>query len=183
MAYFTILASVSPDDVQLLRRDASHLLSPSHFEPVSHYLAYSVVRQPLGSLLGKVLDGGEPINSDLWHPLRAPIVHTPDTVRGLLAQIQDEFEKLLSEATIPDDDWYHVEITKVVSVLRHAVSRSECVVNVMEPPFDAERADRVRIPFKLMGPRKGQKVTQVKKTFIQGGRIVETNSMRIEEEQ
>lgn len=146
VAYLTTLASVTLDDVERLRINSAHLLLPSRYEFVSHFVAYSVQAQPLGALLGQMIDGGEPINPDLWHPLRAPVVHFPEDVRDLHSQLEIEWNPLLAQQDFLDDDWYRIEIGKLMAVFEHAVQSHECVVNIIHPPIDEERALRVRMP-------------------------------------
>ena len=148
MAYLTTLASVPVDDVEQLVCDPGHVLSPSCFEFVSHYLSYSVQVKPLRDVLDHAINGGDSIHQDLWHPLRPPIVHSPAGVCDLQLQLQVEWDAQFAERDIPSDDWYRIEIEKVLAVFGHAASRGECVVNVIHPPADAARASRVRMPVK-----------------------------------
>ncbi len=157
MAYLNLLASVPEQQVQALRQDSTLLLRPSLRVAVSHLIGYWVEIQPLGKLLGQAIDGGEPISKNLWHPLRSPVFHGPEMARTLYQGIDDAFRDARGpQADESDWDWYRDEINKVLRIFRHASDRGECVVSVVEPPADAERADRVRIPFEAnTGPATG----------------------------
>jgi hypothetical protein len=149
VAYLTYLASAPPAEVTALRVDHTTLLTPSLVVAVSHLIASWVQVQPLGELLGQAIDGGTELNSALWHPLRPPCYHEPEAVRALHAQLTEAWQRTLAAQSIPEDDWYRVEIEKVLRIFGHAAERGDCVVSALQAPFDAERAARVRIPFPL----------------------------------
>jgi hypothetical protein len=91
-------------------------------------------------LLGRALDGGEVIHPDLWHPLRAPLVHRPAAVRELAEQIA----AAVDVAAAAGDDWAAAEVGRLLRLFRHAAEAGECVVSALDGPEDAERASRVR---------------------------------------
>lgn len=148
MAYLNFLAAVTEADVQALSQDASAVLEPSLVVAVSHLIGSWVVVQPLGKLLGQAVDGGLAVSSDLWHPLRPPVYHNAETVRAIHHQLADEWQRVLADQSVPEDDWYRVEIEKVLRLFWHASNRSESVVGVLERPADQVRAQKVQIPFK-----------------------------------
>ncbi len=150
MAYLNFLLSVPEEQVDALRKDASILLTPTKLTGVSHLLGYWVKVKPLEKLLGEVLDGGEIVNAVLWHPLRAPMFHRPEAVKDLYIRLVEAWKDVLSTpATAEGDfDWYKSEMSRLLTLLEHAANRNECVVSVLEPPADPERANRTRIPFK-----------------------------------
>jgi hypothetical protein len=145
MAYFNLLASVPESDVERLRRDWSALLRPSLVLGASHLLAYWVQVQPLGGLLRRALDGGEPIHAELWHPLRPPLFHRPAAVRELAPQIDAAWAEALRVTPLPNgDDWTAAEMGRLLRLFRHAAGAGECVVSALDAPADQERARRVR---------------------------------------
>jgi len=148
VAYLNFLLAASESDVLALSRDPSVVLAPSLVVSVSHLIGYWVQVQPLGKLLGQAIDGGIPMNSDLWHPLRSPVYHQPTSVQELHRSLAEEWEGVLAGTPVPADDWYRIEIEKVVRLFGHASDRAECVVSVLEQPRDHERASKIRIPFK-----------------------------------
>jgi hypothetical protein len=154
VAYLTYLAAVSEDQVTALRVDPSAVADPSLVVAVSYLIASWVQVQPFGRLLGQAVDGGAEVSSELWHPLRPPRFQPPDAVRRLQLQLAAEWEKVLSELPLPEDDWYRVEIEKVLRLYRHAVARAEGVVSALAAPEDRMRAHKVCIPIRL-----GKKMT------------------------
>jgi hypothetical protein len=147
MAYVTYLASVPEDQVRRLASDPSRTLDASVTVVVSHLIAYWVEAQPLGRLLGEAVDGGRVLGDAFWHPLRPPGYHPPDRVASLLRSLSEAWEQAVAEHPLPAGDWYRVEIEKVLTVFCDAAGRGgHCVVSVLGPPSDPERASRVRIP-------------------------------------
>jgi hypothetical protein len=147
VAYLTYLVSVPPAEVAALRADGTTSLTPSLKVGVSHLIGYWVQVQPLGQLLGQAIDGGTALSTELWHPLRDPCYHEPEAVQSLLAQLDAVWQQVTTSTPMQEDDWYRIEIEKVLRLFRHAAQRGECVVSVLAPPADWERAHRVRIPF------------------------------------
>jgi hypothetical protein len=133
MAYLNRLASVPLGEVEALRNDPESILAPSLNVFVSHLIAYWVQVQPLGELLGRAVDGGDAINPSLRHQLRDPCFHAPDAVRLLYPQLLQAWDVANAENPAPPDDWYRIEIEKVLRVFAHAVERGECVVSTVEP--------------------------------------------------
>jgi hypothetical protein len=152
MAYLNFLVAASEQQVQALRKDSTVLLRPSLVVAVSHLIAYWVEIQPLGELLSQALDGGERVNDQLWHPLREPAFHAPGQVRVLHRGLTKAWGEAGGPQTERDDwDWYRHEIGQVLRAFGHASERGECIVSVLAPPADAERAGRVRMPFASPG--------------------------------
>lgn len=133
MAYLTYLVSVPPTEVERLRSDPDVPVSRSLTVTVSHLIAYWVQIQPIGQLLGNAIDGGMVLNSGLRHRLRDPCYHDPETVRSLSMQLSEAWQQATSAEPIPPDDWYRIEIEKVLRLFAHAAGRGECVVSVLEP--------------------------------------------------
>ena len=146
MAYGNYLASVLEEQINALRTDPSGTLAPSVVQRVSHVIAYWVGVQPLGRLLGEAIDGGLVLSHALRHPLRSPVYYPPDRVVALHQDLCRAWQLATSEHPLPETDWYRIEIEKVLKVFRDAAERGPCVVSVLEPPMDQERASRVRIP-------------------------------------
>lgn len=154
MAYLNFLISVSEQQLQGLRKDSTTLLHPSLVIATSHLIGYWVEIQPLGGLLGQALDGGEKVNDELWHPLREPVFHTPSEVQVLYKKLTEAWQKARGPETDSDDfNWYRREINLVLRIFHHASEKEECIVSVLQPPADAERAQRVRLPFVAPGER------------------------------
>jgi hypothetical protein len=152
MAYANLLAAVTPEQVIAFRSESKNLLRPSRVTSVSHLIGLRgwVEAQPLQSLLSRALDVGDLLAAQLWHPLREPLYHTPKSVRDISAVLAQAWGAFLAEHSLPEEDWYRVEIGKAVALFSHAAERGEGVVSILEPPYDAERAQRVQNPLEPM---------------------------------
>jgi hypothetical protein len=146
VAYLTFIASLPGSEIAGFREGWVESMRVSRLERVSHYLAYSVKLQPLGKLLGQALDDGQLLREDLWHPLRPPVVKTENEVNSLWADLNEAWSIVSNDPAIPEDDWYRIEITKLLAVYDHARQNSECIVSILEPPQDSKRARKVKIP-------------------------------------
>jgi len=133
MAYLNYLASAPSAQVEAVKSDPNALIAPTLFVSVSHLIAYWVQVQPLGQLLGQAIDGGEIIHSSLQHKLRDPFYHDPDAVRSLNTQLSSEWLQVTSTQPSAPDDWYRIEIEKVLLLFGHAAERGECVVSCLDP--------------------------------------------------
>ena len=136
MAYLNRLASVPSAEVEALRTDLNFPVAASLTVFVSHLIAYWVQVQTLGKLLGQAIDGGAVLNSELRHQFRVPCYQEPQTVCQLNAQLAEAWQQAISVEPVPPDDWYRVEIEKVLRVFAHAADRGECVVSALEPCND-----------------------------------------------
>jgi len=147
VAYSNYLASVPESDVDLFKIGSLQALAPNAVVSVSHLLAYWVKARPLGTLLGELLDGGLVLCDQLWHPLRMPKYHSPDRVRILSAALAQSWAQAREADNIAETDWFRIGIEKSLRVLQLAAERGNCIVSVLGPPMDQERASRVHIPF------------------------------------
>lgn len=108
MAYGTIVASVSEDSVAAYQTSRKAPLQSSTSVFVSHLLAYWIQVEPLGSTLGKCIDGGSPLASRLWHPLRVPQLHEPVAVMDPASDLEQAWNKTQeNEVVVQDDDFFH----------------------------------------------------------------------------
>lgn len=153
LAYLNFLAAVTESDIQALSKDVSVVLEPSLVVAVSHLIGYWGEVQPLGKMLGQAIDGGVAVSPGLWHPLRPPVYRNAEMVRALHRQLADEWQRVLADQPVPEDDWYRIEIERALRLFQHASDRSESVVSVLKRPADQVRGQKVRIPFKRSGGR------------------------------
>ena len=149
MAYGNYLASISPEQVHLLRQCVTSKLAPTKVVLVTHLTGYWVKHQPLGDLLGRALDGGELLSSVLSHPLRDPKFHTPSEALVLFRDISAVWHEVLMGEPFPEREWFREDIERLLSVFERAVQDKHGVVSLLEPPLDAERANHVHIPFDI----------------------------------
>ena len=101
--------------------------------------------QPLGGRLAEVIDSGDVLSPSLWHPLRVPLVHSPEAATLLAAKMQAALESL--DGRVKNKYALDYEITEIVRVLIDAANNNRGVVSVLEPPADEDRAQRVVCPF------------------------------------
>ena len=146
MAYLNILAAVSPSQVDALREDASVLLRPSIRDAVSHLMAYWIRVQPLGQLLSHAIDGGAPLRDDLWHPLREPVYHMPAVAQLWYEQLVITWAMTTEWDQLPERGWLEDAMRRLLRVYGRAAKAGECVVSVLGPPADNDRARRVKYP-------------------------------------
>ena len=133
MAYLNRLYSVPLSDIEAVREKADATIAPSFAVSVSHLVAYWVQVQPLGQLLGQAIDGGAMLSGTLRHKLRDPCYHEPEAVRLLSAELAEAWEQAIASHPVGSDDWYRMEIEKVLRLYAHATEHGECVVSVLDP--------------------------------------------------
>ena len=169
MAYLNLLMSVPTSELNALCEDSSYTAKYTELTAVSHLLAYWIKTQPLGELLGTAIDGGELINDELWHPLRKPAFYSSEDVVKLHEQIAAEWNRIPADKqTTEPFDYFGPEIEKLLSVFKRAATNGECIVSILEPPADKERADRVKFPFEHVADIKaGSRVSPL--WFVGGG--------------
>jgi hypothetical protein len=147
LAYLTFVAAVSEDQVEAIRKDAVFVLTPTLIQGVSHLLSYGIQVQPLGQVLKSVIDGGDFLNKDLWHPFRPPKFHLPFAV----AQLTNDLSKLWNYVSDPSevrDNWLTSEMNRLLAVMHHGADSGACIVTALDFPADHDRAKRVRLPWK-----------------------------------
>jgi hypothetical protein len=145
MAYANYLASVEWTEVESLRKGLKATLAAETIVSVSHLLPGAVKQQPLGGCFATIIDGGEILSPSFWHPLRVPVVHSPQAISGLTKNLLAALENLDSASKSRFGVDY--EITSVLRVLNDAATNNRGLISVLEPPADEERAQRVRCPF------------------------------------
>ena len=146
MAYTTTLASIPESRIPAFRQDQKESLCASRVIECSHLMAYWVQVQPLGALLGRAIDGGEPLDTNLWHSFRPPVFHRAAAVQEIYAELKRVWDSTQQELPLSEDDWYGMQIKEIVDLFGWAESRQEAVVSVLSLPFDKERASRIVQP-------------------------------------
>lgn len=149
MAYMTFLAAIPVERIvafQSHQTGERPSLQASKTMKCSHLMAYWVRVQPLGSLLGEAIDGGQPLDAAHWHPLRPPRFHAPDAAADLYRRLNVAWSEVTGTHPVADDDWYGVQIRQILDLFAGAAERGEAVVSFLGPPADAERASRVTLP-------------------------------------
>ena len=151
MAYGNYLASVDWAEVEALRNGLKSTIAPHNAIITSHILPGAAKNlkspgaQPVATCLADIFDRGELLSELFWHPLRLPVVHSPQTVRALFSGLRRALEGLDIETKLKP--FFDLDISPILNVLGDAVENGLAVVSVLEPPADNERAQRVACPF------------------------------------
>lgn len=127
MAYLCIIASVPRDRVDQISvpGDVSRLASRVAY--ASHFIA------PASAELSDTMNGGTPLDTDTWHPLRGFMFHEPAAVQERAAWLTT-FAAQIGESGHPlhGDTWIQTELTKVIQLFRHASNAGEAVVTHLD---------------------------------------------------
>ena len=99
---------------------------------VSHLLAGGVRERPLGRCLFEILDRGESLSPIFWHPLRVPVVHSPQAVSILRKALLDAMSFLDTELNA--NYGRDLENSQILRVFNTAADHAHGVVSVLEPP-------------------------------------------------
>jgi hypothetical protein len=127
MAYLCIIASVPRDKVAQIRAPADVPRVASKVAYASHFIV------PTSTELREAMDGGTPLDTDTWHPLRGFRLHEPAAVQERVAQLT-AFAAQMDETGHPlsGDTWTQAETTKVIDLFRHASIAGEAVVTHLD---------------------------------------------------
>ncbi len=145
MAYANYLASVEWAEVISVRKGLRNSVVPHSVTVVSHLYAYAVQVPPVAQCLTQILDRGEVLSESYWHPLRVPVVHSPEAVRALVDQLRSALQDV-NPSEVPGGK-PDPSIVEIIRVLDDAAKSSHAIVSALEPPTDDERARRVICPF------------------------------------
>jgi len=132
-------------------KEADHCWRRACQYVVPHVLTSWVQPTGLRDLLRQAIDGGQKLRSDLWHPLRSPVWHSSIAVAEIEPQLRQVWADLMAEHGPSDpNDWYVIEILKVLKVFGQAFVSHAGIVSFLEPPTDYERAEKVIIPMVII---------------------------------
>lgn len=125
MAHLVIMASIPAEKVAAIGtpKDITAFASRTAF--CSHW---AVQMCPAAA---EVLDGGVPLVTKMWHPVRGPAVHAPESVPQALARLEAATRK---SAAMPaeDVDWVISELSRAVELYRHASQHGQAVVSMLD---------------------------------------------------
>lgn len=145
MAYLNYLASVDWPEIEELRAGLRGSVTAKSVATVSHVLPGAVKERTLRACLTGIIDKGEVLHPIFWHPLRVPLLHPPEAVCSLNAELRAVLSGLDARGEIGFSSDF--EIMSVVGVLDEASKNKRGIVSVLGPPTDEERAKRVACPF------------------------------------
>jgi hypothetical protein len=127
MAYLCILASIPRDKLSLIRHPSNVREFISRTAYASHLIA------GVSPELHDAMDGGAPLDTDTWHPLRGFMFHEPAAVQQLATHLTAFATRAFAtHDQLHTDDWFKSEITKVVEIFQHACSTGEAIVTHLD---------------------------------------------------
>ena len=145
MSYRVHLASVTADEIERARGTRAVELTASRTVVVDHDLVNLDV-QPLAEVLAELVDVGQPLRNDGWHPLRAPIVVDPETATARARRLEDAWRAAEPELGGLMGDVVGGDIRAVLDLYAHASASNEWVVSYLSAPADPRLADRSLVP-------------------------------------
>jgi hypothetical protein len=145
MHYTVYLASVSADAIERCRGTGDTDLAASMLVSCPHDIV-NVDVQPLGAVLAELIDVGQPLRNDGWHPLRAPIVVDPETAMARARRLDDAWHTAEPELGGLMGDVVGGDVRSVRDLYAHASAANEWVVSYLSAPDDPALAARTLIP-------------------------------------
>jgi hypothetical protein len=149
MAYTNFLAVIPDSQVIAYRDGAISSLTPVILTSPTHALVSFLEDEELRKAVVDCLDGGEVFDELLWHPLRAPRLHSASDADLRGRRLRTALEAFLPKIPEADRQWYQMDIDPILKAFDAAVKSGGSVVSALDPPFDTDRADKVVIPFDL----------------------------------
>ncbi len=125
MAYLVIMASISKEKV-------GDIATPQDIATFASRTAFcSHLVTQFCPALAQALDGGVPLVTKMWHPVRGPAVYAPEVVPQALERLE---EVISDRSAMPAEyaDWTITELSRAVELYRHATERGEAVVSMLD---------------------------------------------------
>lgn len=125
MAYLIIMASVPAEKIAAIKtpKDITAFASRTAF--CSHWAAQ------ICPAATEALNGGVPLVTTMWHPVRGPAVYSPESVPQTLTRLETAMQEC---AAMPSDsvDWLVSELSRAVELYRHASQQKQAVVSMLD---------------------------------------------------
>jgi hypothetical protein len=144
MHYTVFLASVGAEAIERCRTTGADLQA-SRLVSCPHDLV-NVDVQPLGAVLAEVIDVGQPLRNDGWHPQRAPVVVDPETAMARSNRLDDAWRTAEPELGGLMGEVVGGDIDAVRGLYAHASANHEWVVSYLSAPDDPNLAERSFVP-------------------------------------
>jgi hypothetical protein len=110
MAYLATLLLVPVEAVSRVHTRESLASCVAHSSHCSHFIAFHAD-------IGPFLDGGTPLQSEMWHPIAKPHYRLPSELYPFV----DTLRRLESDEQIKNDSWTLAEVRKL---------REACVLSI-----------------------------------------------------
>jgi hypothetical protein len=93
----------------------------------SHYIV------GLSAEIREAMDGGMPLDTDTWHPLRGFMLHEPAAVPQQATALAAFANQIRDHAhPLRDDRWTQTEVSKVAELFQHATMAGEAAVTLLD---------------------------------------------------
>ena len=145
MHYTVFLASVTADSIERCRSVGDVDLTTSMVASCPHDLV-NVEVQPLGAVLAELIDVGQPLRNDGWHPLRAPVVVDPETAMARSRRLDEAWRAAEPELGGLMGEVLGGDIDAIRTLYAHASANGEWVVSYLSAPADPALAARAFVP-------------------------------------
>jgi hypothetical protein len=145
MHYTVFLASVAADSIERCRTTGAVDLATSMVVSCPHDLV-NVEVQPLGAVLAQLIDVGQPLRNDGWHPQRAPVVVDPETAMARSRRLDEAWREALPELGGLMGEVLGGDIDDIRALYAHASANHEWVVSYLSAPEDPALAERAFVP-------------------------------------
>jgi len=133
MAYLVIMASMPKEKVAEIAAPQDIGIFASRTAFCSHLVT------EFCPAVAEALDGGVPLVTKMWHPVRGPAVYAPEVVPLALARLE---AVVRDRSSMPVDyaEWTATELSRAVELYRHASEHGEAVISML----DLTRSERRR---------------------------------------
>ena len=145
MHYTVVLASVTADSIERCRTTGEVDLATSMVASCPQDLV-NVEVQPLGDVLAELIDVGQPLRNDGWHPLRAPVVIDAETAAARSRRLDEAWREAEPELGGLMGEVLGADIDAIRTLYAHASANNEWVVSYLSAPPDPGLAARSLVP-------------------------------------
>jgi len=122
-----IIASVPRARVDEIKVPADVPRFGSRIAYASHFIV------PASPELRDAIDGGTPMETDTWHPLRGFRLHEPASVHDIAVRLATLATQMREpEHPLHSDAWTQAEALKVTDLFHHASAADEAVVTHLD---------------------------------------------------
>ncbi|MCW1884267.1 hypothetical protein OKA04_05955 [Luteolibacter flavescens] len=121
MAYLSSLLMIPVEEVMKHHTRESISACVTRSFACSHLIAAHPRIKP-------ILDGGTPMNTELWHPIAKPHYHFPEDLPAAIVALDD---LVATEPTLHEEEWTLAEIHKLRDACRYAADHGLAMVVIL----------------------------------------------------
>jgi hypothetical protein len=127
MAYLCIIASVPRDKAGQILLPADVPRLASKIVIASHYMVPAIPD------LRDAVDGGTPLETNTFHPLRGFRLQEPAAVGSHAARLAVQAKQMITpDHPLYGDAWTQAEVMKIIDLFHHASAAGEAVVTHLD---------------------------------------------------